>query len=94
MPNLLIVAHCPSENTQLLFDAAKKGAAHPDIENITLRVRTALDATPEDVLWADGVLMGTTENFGYMAGLIKDFFERIYYPCLEEKQGYSIRALY
>ena len=46
-----------------------------------------LEAGANDVEWCDGILIGTTENFGDMAGLIKDFFERIYYPCLESTQG-------
>ncbi|MGV6806510.1 MAG: flavodoxin family protein [bacterium] len=87
MANLLLVTHCPSENTLALRDAAIKGIQHPDITGIELRARLPLEAEPADVLWADGIMLGTTENFGYMAGRIKDFFERIYYPCLEEKQG-------
>ena len=93
MPNLLIVSHCPSDNTLAMRDAVIKGAQHPDIQGVHLRQLAPLDADYSDVLWADGLLIGTTENFGYMAGRIKDFFERIYYPCLEEKQGMPF-ALY
>ena len=89
---LLIVANTPSENTRALANAALRGASHPDIENIDVRLKQPLQAGPEDVLACDAILLGSTENFGYMSGLMKDFFERIYYPCLEEKQGlpYSI----
>lgn len=87
MPNLLIVSHTPSSNSQALTDAVIRGAGHPDITAVELRTRPALEATPDDVLWADGILLGTTENFGYMSGGMKDFFDRIYYPCLERSEA-------
>ena len=84
MKNLLIVTHTPSTNSQALTDAVIKGVRHPDISGIILRVMPALATTPEDVLWASGIILGTMENFGYMSGGMKDFFDRIYYPCLEQ----------
>ena len=84
---LLIVAHAPSPNTARLRDAAAAGAAGPDIEGVAVRVLTPFEAAPEDVKAADAVILGTTENLGYMSGALKDFFDRIYYPCLEETQG-------
>ncbi|MGH1471431.1 MAG: flavodoxin family protein [Cellvibrionaceae bacterium] len=85
--NLLINIHCPSDNTQRLRDAVIKGASHPDIRNINLKVTEPLSTIPDDVIWADAIILGTTENFGYMSGAMKDFFDRIYYPCLEKKQA-------
>ena len=84
---LLVVAHVPSNNTQRLCDAVAKGARHPDIAGVTVEVLTPFAATPEHVLAADAVILGTTENLGYMSGALKDFFDRIYYPCLEHTQG-------
>ncbi len=84
---LLIVANTPSPNTQALADAALRGARHPDIDNIDSRFLTPLAAGVNDVMSADGIILGTTENFGYMSGALKDFFDRIYYPVLEQKQG-------
>ena len=90
MPNLLVVSNCPSPNTLALQKAVVSGCQHKAVENLTLRVRVPLEATHHDVLWADGIIIGTTENFGYMSGQIKDFFERIYYPCLENKEGLPV----
>lgn len=84
---LLIVCNTPSANTQAIANAVVEGASHPDIEQVDVTFKNPLETTADDVLNTDGILIGTTENFGYMAGLIKDFFERIYYPCLEETQG-------
>lgn len=84
---LLIVAHAPSANTRQLAEAVLRGAQHADIENVQARWVPPLEATPEDVLSADGIILGTTENLGYMSGALKDFFDRCYYPVLEEKQG-------
>jgi len=93
---LLIVAHVPSPNTLKLREAAAQGSRHEDIENVEVRVLAPLDAGPEDVLACDAIILGTTENLGYMSGALKDFFDRSYYPCLEKTQGlpfaYYIRA--
>ena len=59
---LLIVAHAPSENTQRLVNAALKGANHPDINDVSVKAIAPLQAQPEDVLNADAILLGTTEN--------------------------------
>lgn len=87
MRHLLIVSHTPSANTRALTDAVVRGARSEEISGVEVHDLAPLDAGPDDVLAADAVIIGTTENFGYMAGRIKDFFERIYYPCLEETQG-------
>jgi NAD(P)H-dependent FMN reductase len=87
MANLLINVHCPSENTKRLRDALVNGASHPDLAAVTLRVTEPLLAVPDDVFWADAVILGTTVNFGYMSGAMKDFFDRSYEPCLEKTEG-------
>ena len=84
---LLIVAHAPSPNTVRLRDAVAAGARHPDIAGVAVRVLTPFEAGPADVKAADALILGTTENLGYMSGALKDFFDRIYYPCLDETQG-------
>lgn len=87
MKELLIVANMPSSNTRSLADAVLKGARHKDVTEVNVTLLEPQLATDANVLKSDGIIIGTTENFGYMSGLIKDFFERIYYPVLEEKQG-------
>ena len=85
--HLLLVAHAPSDNTARLRDAVLRGASAATIENVKARWVAPLDATPDDVLQADAIILGTTENLGYMSGALKDFFDRCYYPVLEKKQG-------
>jgi hypothetical protein len=84
---LLVVAHAPSPNTRRLLQAVLEGARHPELQSIEPRHVAPLDATPDDVLGADGLLLGTTENLGYMAGATKDFFDRVFYPCEERTRG-------
>lgn len=91
--HLLVVAHNPSPNTQKLVDATLRGAAHEDIDNVETKHIPPLQATADDVLWADAIILGTTENFGYMSGALKDFFDRIFYPCLEKTEAMPF-ALY
>ena len=84
---LLIVGHVPSPNTQRLRDAVEAGARHPDIDGIGVVAKSPFEAQPDDIRAAQAIVLGTTENLGYMSGALKDFFDRCYYPVLEEKQG-------
>lgn len=85
---LLIVGHVPSDNTRRLRDAAVE-AARGALEGDSVRVvaQSPFETRPEHVLAAGAVVLGTTENLGYMSGALKDFFDRCYYPCLEHTQG-------
>ncbi|MDF1822663.1 MAG: NAD(P)H-dependent oxidoreductase [Alcanivoracaceae bacterium] len=85
--HLLIVAHAPSPNTRAMAEALLRGARHEDVETVSSRWLAPLDAGPDDVRQADAIILCTTENLGYMSGAMKDFFDRSYYPVLEEKQG-------
>lgn len=84
---LLVVGHVPSPNTMMLRDAVVRGAEHEDVMEVDVRALSPFEAQPEDVLGAQAIILGTTENLGYMSGALKDFFDRIYYPCLEHTQG-------
>jgi multimeric flavodoxin WrbA len=66
-----------------MFESAVSGARTDEIEGVEVVVRPALTAAEVDVLQADGYLLGTPANIGYMSGALKHFFDGIYYPCLE-----------
>ena len=83
MARLLIVHHTSSPALQELFEAARSGATTDEVEGVEVVVRPALAATAVDVLEADGYLLGTPANIGYMSGALKHFFDQIYYPCLD-----------
>lgn len=87
MKRLLIVGHAPSANTKRLRDAVVAGAQDAEAEAVEIVVKAPLEAGPQDVLAADAIILGTTENLGYMSGALKDFFDRTYYQVIEEKQG-------
>ncbi|MFZ1414076.1 MAG: NAD(P)H-dependent oxidoreductase [Defluviicoccus sp.] len=87
LKRLLIVAHAPSANTQAMLAAVRRGASGPDIDNVAVQAIAPLAAGPDDVLAASAIILGTPENLGTMSGALKDFFDRIYYPCLERTQG-------
>jgi multimeric flavodoxin WrbA len=84
---LLVIAHVPSPNTARLRDAVLAGARSLAAEGVAIRALTPFETGPDDVKGADALVLGTTENLGYMSGALKDFFDRCYYPCLEETQG-------
>ncbi len=87
MPVLLVVHHTTSPALQELLEAALAGAAADGIEGVDVRVRPALAATVSDVLEADGYLLGTPVNIGYMSGALKVFFDTVYYPTLTARLG-------
>ena len=84
---LLIVHHTPSPATHALLEAVRDGATDSRIEGVDVTLRAALEATALDVLGAEGYLLGTPANLGYMSGALKHFFDQIYYPCLESTHG-------
>jgi flavodoxin len=85
--HLLVVFHSRTGSTQVLCDAAAGAATEAVGDEVTVRVLGAFSAGPDDVLWSHGVLLVTPANFGYMSGAMKDFFERVYHPCLERSAG-------
>ena len=87
MPTLLIVHHTPSPACADLLDAVVAGARDPAITGVDVVVCPALSATASDVLAADGYLLGTPANLGYMSGALKHFFDTVYYPCLDATVG-------
>ncbi|SDD92376.1 NADPH-dependent FMN reductase [Streptomyces prasinopilosus] len=70
-----------------MFEAVLSGATAPEIEDVRVVRRAALSATAGDVLEADGFLLGTPANLGYMSGALKHFFDQVYYPCLDSTRG-------
>jgi multimeric flavodoxin WrbA len=87
LPRVLIVFHSRSGGTQTMADAVVTGATDDAIEGIEVRVQQAFDTTVDDVRACNALVLGTPENFGYMSGAMKDFFERVYYPLLDETPG-------
>jgi multimeric flavodoxin WrbA len=75
MARLLVVHHSPSHSLQRLTASVLAGARDPEIIGVDVVERHALDATPDDVLAADGYLLGTAAHFGYMSGALKHFFD-------------------
>ena len=79
MKHLLIVYHSKTGNTERLARAVIEGARDEAVQGVEVRVRLARQADAEDLLWAHALLLGTPENFGYMSGALKDFFDRTFY---------------
>ena len=80
LKHLLIVYHTQYGHTESMARAVHRGATAAAIEGVDTRILRAPQAGPEDLLWADAVLLGTPENFGYMSGAMKDFLDRTFYP--------------
>ena len=87
MKHLLIVAHTPSPNTKRLANSAFTGSQNPAIKGVKVVMKTPFKTTINDVLRANAILLGTTENLGYMSGALKDFFDRTYNEALGKTDG-------
>jgi len=79
---LLFIYHAPSPNTKALSAAVLRGALQHADATLEVKCISPFDVKADDVLNARGVILGTTENFAYMAGATKDFFDRCYYELL------------
>lgn len=84
MPKVLVIYHSQTGNTEAMANAICEGAS--STETIVLMKR-AIDATAEDLLACDVVVFGTPNNFGYMAGLVKDFFDRVWLAVQDKVVG-------
>lgn len=84
---LLVVHHTPSPHCQEMLEAVLAGAADPEIEGVEVLRRPALTLSAADVLAADGYLLGSPVNLGYISGALKHAFDSIYYPCLDATKG-------
>lgn len=91
MKTLLIVYHSLTGGTRQMAEAAAQAARQEG--GVAVRLLTAAQTGPPDLLAADGYLFATPENLAAMAGLMKDFFDRCYYPVLERIQGRPYAAM-
>ena len=90
MKQLLLVWHSQFGGTAQMAEAARAGAC--EVGEVEVRYMRAQDAGVEDMLRCDALLVATSENFGSLAGMTKDFFERVFYPCEHRVEGkpYSV----
>lgn len=84
MARLLVIHHTASPALDTMLEAVLDGAGNDQIQGVEVVARAALSATVTDVLHADGYILGTPANLGYMSGGLKHFFDTIYYPCLHD----------
>jgi len=87
LPRLLIVHHTPSPHCQEMFEAVLSGASDPALAGVDVVRRPALSVSTTDWLEADGYLLGTPANLGYISGALKHAFDQSYYPLLDATRG-------
>lgn len=87
MSTLLIVHHTPSPHCQEMLEAVVAGATDPEIVGVEVIRRPALTVSPVEMLEADGYLLGTPVNLGYLSGALKHAFDQSYYPLLDAGRG-------
>lgn len=91
MKTLLIVYHSRTGGTRQMAETAARAASGQ--EGVAVRLLGAADTGPDDVLAADGYLFAAPENLAALAGAMKDFFDRCYYPVLGHANGRPYAAM-
>ena len=87
MSRLLIVHHTPSPHCQEMLEAVVAGATDPGLVGVEVVRRPALTVSPVEMLEADGYLLGSPVNLGYLSGGLKHAFDQSYYPLLDSSRG-------
>ena len=90
-PQLLIIYHTLTQGTRQMAEAAQAGALAEG--GVQVRLLRAQDAQPDDVLAANAYIFATPENLAAISGVMKDFFDRCYYPVLERINGRAYASL-
>lgn len=87
MTTLLVVHHTPSPSVREMLEKVLEGTGAEGLQDVQATSVPALHAGPSQVLAADGIVLGTPANIGYMSGALKHFFDQVYYPCLDATDG-------
>ena len=82
MKKILIVHHSASGGTRAMVRAFCDGANETAVINVV--TRSAEVASAQELQDADALILATPENFGYMAGSLKAFFDRTFYACMAD----------
>lgn len=85
MASILVVYHSLGGNTKKMAEAVAAGAR--SVAGTEVSVKTGLEATADDLVACDGVALGSPDYFSYVAGGLKDFFDRAYYPSQGKVTG-------
>lgn len=87
MTRILIIYHSQAGHTEAMAERVARGAA--SISGVEAVLKKSGEATLQDLLECDGIAIGSPEYFGYMAGMVKDFFDRTYEPAREDKRVFK-----
>ncbi len=87
MTTILVIYHSQSGNTRKMARSVADGIN--SVENATANLKPASEATIEDLRLCSGIAIGSPEYFGYMAGMIKDFFDRTYEAASSQRNQFA-----
>lgn len=86
-PSLLIIWHSRTGASEQMALAASDGAGGQAI------VKNAAEVTVDDILHAGAYLFVCPENLAALSGLMKEMFDRTYYPALGRVEGRAYATL-